>query len=71
MYTRTQLLGLVGALYARSVYIFVFTVRLSDDQVRDLQIWRNVLIAALPLQVCCRVLLCIRVCCRVWHCVVV
>jgi hypothetical protein len=46
-----RLLSLVAALYGRTVYVLVYTIGLSADEMRDLQIWRNVLVAAIPTSV--------------------
>lgn len=43
-----RLLSLVAALYGRTVYVMVYAIGLSADQMRDLQIWRNVLVAVIP-----------------------
>ena len=36
--------------YCRSVYVLVYTVGLSVEQMQSLEIWRNVMIAAIPPQ---------------------
>ena len=45
-----RLLALISGMYGRSVYVLVYCVGLSDAQVRQLQLWRNVLAAAVPTQ---------------------
>ena len=46
-----QLLSLVAGLYGRRVYVLLFTVGLSEQQLQHLQIWRNVLVAGIPPEV--------------------